>query len=283
VLARIKTALRVHALERRARSASKREQAALERVGAHVFSASRSAGLDERSPPDARATYEQLLAVRTRLEQRDSALARSLADDRRDYADASELARWAVIGRGLLDRAALRDRAKHERRECARLERELGRAALDGADVLRTHVPEPLAADVAAARTAGRTATDERAKLLEPYAGKPLPGWLAAAVREVRVFLGFVWDGLSKKFILRAPAIAGLLVGWWLGRKFSDSTMVAWAHEHIGIDLRDAAEKQQQERLAFWLPLLAAALCSYVGWTITTRVRRKYASEGETK
>jgi hypothetical protein len=144
---------------------------------------------------------------------------------------------------------------------------------------LKASVPAPIAVEFASARDDAAGARAERAKLLEPFHGEPLPSWLAASLREVRVFLGYLWDQLSKRFFLRAPALAGLLVGWWLGRHFSDSTAASWVHEHIGFDVRGRSEVEAKERLAFWLPLFAAALCSYIASFVALRVQRKYAPQ----
>ncbi len=278
MLKRIQIAWRARGLEKALRAISQREDAALARAGAQVFSGLRHGDAATGAGP----STDRLAVLVDRDAARAGALERSLALDRRDFAEASQLARWAVIGRGILDRAALRDRAKRDDRERTELERELGRLALDDAHPeLRALVPKDRANEVALVRDEARVTREAIATLIEPYGGQPLPTGLAVTLREIQNFLGFVWDQLSKRLFLRAPALAGLLVGWWLGQRFSDSAIVAWAHEHIGLDLRGTSEKRWHETLSFWLPLFAAALCSYVGWVIAGRAQHKYASPDE--
>jgi hypothetical protein len=123
-----------------------------------------------------------------------------------------------------------------------------------------------------AARRARRTR-----QALEPYGGQPLPGWLGGTLHEVRVFLGFVWEQLSKKFFLRAPAIAGLLVGWWLGRSFSSSEAATWVHHTSELDVRDRGEVETKARLAFW------CRCSPRGAVLVHRVVRRAARAAQVR
>lgn len=267
MLSRIQIAWRASRLEKRLSAIAAREDVALSRAGAQAFAALRHAPPTAPISSEIREKLARLRLLADRADAREGALERSLAADRRDFAEASQLARWAVIGRGILDRAAMRDRAKRDARERAAIERELGRLTIGDSN----------ADEVARICSEAIALREELTKLVEPYGGEPLPTWLAVLLRELRTFFGFVWEQLSKRLFLRAPAIAGLLVGWWLGRNFSDSPIATWAHEHIGLDLRGRSEKEWHEMLAFWLPLLAAALCSYIGWAVATRVQRKYA------
>jgi hypothetical protein len=281
-LARLKVAFAALGLEGRAKKAERREASALVKAGEHVFAALR-AELDTGAlVPRASELVAKLRLIETQAATLSVGLEESLARDRDDFARASQAMRWVVVVRGVFDRILLRGDLRRQERERPALERELGRVAFDGEHpTLRALVPDAIAKQITDARADAASARTERAKSLKPFGGQPLPGWLGATLHEVRVFLGFVWEQLSKKFFLRAPALAGLLVGWWLGRSFSSSEAATWVHQHIGLDVRDRGEVETKARLAFWLPLFAAALCSYIAAFVALRVQRKYAPETE--
>lgn len=275
VLARLQAAWAAKRLETRANSAVEREKNALGRLGAQVFVALEANGAPE-------STRELVAALRASVERVTShggARERSLAADRRDFADATQLVRWAVIFRGLLERVVLRDRETRDEETRFELEEQLGRLALDGDSAeLRAFVPAKGAIEVAAAREDLRLAREERARLLAAYDGHALPDWLAAALRELANFVGFMWDQLTRKFFVRAPALAGLLVGWWIARRYTGSTH-GTVLANLGLSDKQAVDADTLKQMEFWLPLTAGALCAYVSWVIARRVQNKYAPQ----
>jgi len=269
------------ALARREREAAKREERALTELGAAVFTSARIGPGAPVAEEEVRALWEQLERAEQRTAAARAALESSLDSDRRDFARASQLVRWLVVARGWLDRCILRDVLRREARGRPSIERDLGRAALEsGEDALRALVPAALASEAAGAREDARRARGEREALLAPYGGRALPQGLATAVHEIGVFLGFVRAQLTSKLYLRIPALASLLVGWWIASHYTDD----WVERDLGTFRRifgGGGEKtyvdpDTRRILAFWLPLLAAALCSYLGFVVASRVQRKY-------
>jgi hypothetical protein len=247
----------------------------LQRAGAQVFRSLRDRG--EVSEGSVLETLERLRDIEQRAATVGAALEQSLATDRRDFAGASDLARWAVVGRGVLERVVLRERARRAQRERAELERELGRTAFDGAHPeLRRHLPDADASELAAARSEVDAAAVLEKHLCEPYGGEPLPAWLRSVLNETRSFFRHVWKQLSSRLFLRAPAIAGLFAGWWIARTFTDSALESLLHD-VGLGGRRGISATTMSWLSFWLPLVAAALCSYLGAFVATRVQRRYA------
>jgi len=304
-LARFKVALEARRLRSIVRRAERREALALERAGAHIRDrlrlttggangGTRGAADDPvRAAPDDSArvredeTVRDLCARIDRAADRASglhaALDGSLAADRRDFAHASELARWAVIARGTLDRFVLREQARIAERERASHERDLGRAAFDGAhSELRARTPEAVAKEIDAARADALAARAMTREITAPYGGDPLPRWLRAAVRETRAFALHVWKELSSRIFVRAPALAGLFAGWWITRTFTDSALESVLHD-VGLGGRRGISPATMSELAFWLPLLAAALCSYLGAFVGARIQRRYTAEASAK
>lgn len=274
---RVTAALEAWSLERSAVAARLRELDALARAGARVFEKLRSEDLS-------RVPEEKSLACCLRLARLDeivvgleSALDRSLAKDRADYAQVAEPLRWIVIARGICDRVVMRARRKHALRERPAIEEALGRVAVDGTDeVLRALVPAEILREVDGERAHARDARERAAALLRPYDGKLAPDWMATVAREITVFGRMLGDQLKRKIVQRPPAIAGLIAGWWVAHAFTDSWLEGQLHA-VGLGGKSYLAPETKERLAFWLPLVAAALCSYVALRIDERVRRRYA------
>ncbi len=273
---RIQAAWEARSLQRTARRAAQREDDALVRAGEQVFEAvqSRSATPQSGEP---RERVELVRAIDERLAVQQARLNASLDVDRNDYQHAGPFARWAVIGRGVLERVALRDRLRRERiaRICALSA--LGRLAVDGPEPsLRPLVPEATTGSVQEPRIEARKALTERDALLAPWAGEPLPPWLRVIARESREFGLHVRKELLSKILLKAPAVAGLFAGWWLGRMFTDSAFEGFLHD-LGLGGRRAISAETMKFLSFWVPLLAAALCGYAGTFVAKRIQQRYS------
>jgi hypothetical protein len=206
-------------------------------------------------PPDVEIA-RQLEALRA-VEQR---IAESLRRDREDYAQVRAWARPLIVLRGLVDRAVLRERARRvdaRRREaCVRF----GATSLE-----RAQGPVADAARAAADASARASAT----------AG-PLPFLL----REASHFGRTVAKEARGQLVPRVPALVGLAVGWWIAQTFTDSSFSATLHSWgIGSGPRHAVRGETLRAMRFWLPLLAAALCSYAGSRLAALVAARYATD----
>jgi len=219
--------------------------------------------------------------VRTRghaQEHLDTALRASFEEDRADFATASQWARPFVIVRGVAARVVLQDRLRMSLRTRDEALERLGRAALDG---LVKAPREPFVVDAmnrardARARLSGFAT--HRATLLEPFGGSLLPDWTVALGREISAFGASVVRVLGNQFVPRLPALAGLAAGWWVTSTFTDSHFAATLHSWgIGDGPTWAVSSETFDRLQFWLPIAAAAVCSYLGNRFAKRLRARY-------
>jgi hypothetical protein len=257
------------------------EGLALERAGERFRAV--AAGLQpgfetpwEKPVADALAPVIALEEHERELAQR---LATSLAADRRDYrATDSDLGRWLIVVRGILDRLVVRDEAWRARRELPGRLRELGARVM--ADAAATEaLPADERARAAAAQKALRDAASEREALLAPYGGQALPNPLRVLVAECATFFEFVRDELSKKVVLRLPAYAAMGAAWWVTHHFTSGRFEGRLNHYFGVG-RTGLSPEAIDWMSFWLPVLAAALLAYVLSTLTKRVRRRYLDEG---
>jgi hypothetical protein len=277
---RFRAAFASFSLDGKIRAARKREKKFMTDAGTDIVA---SMPLVDLPQADAQALRDRIGDIVLEMNALDLALRGSLEKDRQDYAKASQLMRWIVVGRGLLDRWILKDRVRFHLRERARLSHELGALAFDGThDPLLNDVPAPIREGVVKARADIAAARSERAKLLAPWNGEPLPPWLATAVRETRAFFRHIWEHLSKRLFLRAPAIAALIVAWWIANHYTASFTERLRHS-MGFGGRAPMDPGTLAQIKFIAPILAAALCSYLMSLVAVHVQRKYATPGKTE
>jgi hypothetical protein len=164
--------------------------------------------------------------------------ARSLELDR---ADEAQVALWmlpVVCLRGLAARAVLRHRVARGHRALRARYEELGRAALGGSSAGGD--PSAVARE--------RSAPEGRAR--------------AEAARFGEAF----WKQLRPAILPRAPALAGLAAGWWIANTYTDSRWKSLARSiGIGSGGTTLVSGDTYRAMHFWLPLLAAAVCAYLG------------------
>jgi hypothetical protein len=200
--------------------------------------------------PEIRALDEKVAAL-------EWALGLSVERDRQDYAAVSRWAQPLVVVRGIVDRLVTRALIRRGLQERALACERHGSASLEAA--------RGLDADFA------RGARD--ARLLAESQVEPLP----AAVREVHHFGTFVAKEAKGQLVPRLPALAGLAVGWWIAQTFTDSQLSATLHAWgLGAGPRHAVRSETLRAMSFWLPLLAAAVCSYAGSRLSALVRARY-------
>lgn len=258
MLARLKAQYHEIRLGLRIQRLRRRERAALRRLGDEA--ARTGGGGDESLAP--------LVAQIAEGERRAAALlAEVRASLETDRADLRVVASWvkpAVVLRGLCTRLVLRHRRSAERRGL--------RPRLEALGDLVTRSPECAAAlgslprEVAAIRDRLTAVTAERDRWGAPYGGRALPPWTARAAGEATMFARAVGAQLRSHLLPKAPAIAGLCVGWWIANTYTDSHLrSALRSVGIGSGGTRVVSSSTYEAMTFWLPLLAAALCAYLG------------------
>jgi hypothetical protein len=277
-VARFAAAVSAAQWNHRIRKAQARERKALVEAGAALAASPSPAVASDPAAQALRVKIDEMEVTATELR---TAMETSLGKDREDWGRATQLMRWVVVHRGLLDRWILRDRMKYQRREADKLRRELGALAFDGAhDVLRALVPDAMRGGIEKARADIASAQAARAQRLAPWHGEPLPGWMYVAVRETREFLKHFWDQLSRRLFLRVPAIGALVAGWWIANHYSDSTLER-IQRSMGFGGREHLSAETLAALKFWMPILCAAVCTYIVSAIAIRIQRKYAAPKE--
>lgn len=223
---------------------------------------------------------ESVLELDAQRELLAEAAQASLDRDRADYALVPAWGRAFVIARGLFDRAAIGTRVLHLRRLRRAACQELGRFAHEqtAGGAQGVEAAEAAAAEARATAAALEAAREERRRLLERAGAHPVAAVLPSVGREAGALGASIVRELRGQLMPRVPALAGLAVGWWIANTFTDSsfraTLSRWG---IGSGPRHAVDSGTYRALAFWLPLLAAALCSYAGSRLADAIRKRYA------
>lgn len=243
----------------------RRERAALRRLGQAVAAtgASGGEGLGRlKSEIDGALARIEALTAESRT---------SLDTDRADVAVVAPWVRPIVVLRGLCVRLVLRHRQAAIRR-ALRLRYE----AVGGLAAASAEFWSPLEREVTAVRTELARVAAERERWVAPFRGTAFPGWTARARFETREFGRAVRSQLRAHLLPKAPALAGLAVGWWIANTYTDSHLRS-ALRSIGIGSGGTrvVSSGAYEAMSFWLPLLAAALSAYAG----ERVRGLYRVE----
>ncbi len=98
------------------------------------------------------------------------------------------------------------------------------------------------------------------------------------AAREVTALARPFVDEVRTRALPRLPALAGLAAGWWIARTYTDSRFSATLHAlGIGSGPRRVVSTERLHAMQFWLPVVAAAVCSYASGRIAALVRARYA------
>jgi hypothetical protein len=85
---------------------------------------------------------------------------------------------------------------------------------------------------------------------------------------------------LRSQLLPRAPALAGLAVGWWIANTYTDSHFRSVLRSvGIGQGGTRVVSSATYDAMRFWLPLLAAALCAYLGDRIANHYRKPLPPE----
>jgi hypothetical protein len=258
VFARLHTQVHEVRLDLRGRHLRHRERLELRRLGEKVARA--EAGGSE--------SFARLVGEIAEAEGRAAALAaEGRASLEADRADLRAVAAWvkpAVVLRGLCTRLVLWHRRSLERRALRPRFEALGELATGSAE--RGAEPGSLVREVAAVRGRLAAVVAERERWVAPYGGSALPDWTTRAGAEAVVFGRAVLTQLRSHLLPKAPAIAGLTVGWWIANTYTDSHLrSALRSLGIGSGGTRVVSSSTYDAMTFWLPLLAAALCAYLG------------------
>ena len=258
-------------LDRRLRAASKVERKLLVDAGKHL------SALPEPAQPDLQALKDRITPEIDLLASLRSELKHSLENDRRDYKKASQLMRWVVIARGMLDRLILRDRIRSHRKECDQMMHDLGLLACDGQhDAAHAALPEGLRHGLQGSRRDIAALREERTALLAPWNGQAWPEWLANGIRETKELGHHIGSQISRKLFLRTPALGALIAAWWIANTYTSNSL-EMIGQKLGFGGRTAISHQTLERMSFWVPIFAAGLASYLTTVLAKQVQKKYA------
>jgi hypothetical protein len=259
MFARLHTQVHEVRLDLRGRQLRHRERLELRRLGEKVARA--EAGGSE--------AFARLVGEIAEAEGRAAALAaEGRASLEADRADLRAVAAWvkpAVVLRGLCTRLVLWHRRSLERRALRPRFEALGELATGSAEPGGGE-PGSLAREVAAVRGQLAAVIAERERWVAPYGGSALPDWTTRAGAEAVGFGRAVLTQLRSHLLPKAPAIAGLTVGWWIANTYTDSHLrSALRSLGIGSGGTRVVSSSTYEAMTFWMPLLAAALCAYLG------------------
>jgi hypothetical protein len=266
MLARLHAQSREILLELRFRRLRRRERLTLRRLGGDVA----------RTGADGNEALAALLAEIAQGERRAAALLdeyqASLEADRADLRVMASWMRPVVVLRGLCTRQVLRHRRSIELRAARPLLERLGTVVAESPG---SHsAGGSLVLEVVALREALTLVASERERCGAPYGGSAFPRWTSQAARETMGFGRAVVTQLRSYLLPKGPAIAGLCVGWWLANTYTDSHLrSALRSLGIGSGGTRVVSSSTYEAMTFWLPLLAAALCAYLGERLSAYYR----------
>jgi len=132
----------------------------------------------------------------------------------------------------------------------------------------------PAARDVQAIRTELASAASERERRIAELDARPLPAWMERARGEGKHFGGALWTQLRSQLMPKAPALAGMAMGWWITSRYTDSHARSILRSvGIGHGGTHVVSGSMYKAMQFGLPLLAAAVCAYVGGRIAAAIR----------
>lgn len=267
MLARLHAQLHEVRLDLQGRRLRHQERSAHRRLGQEVA----------RGRVGGHEAFARLVGEITEGERRVAALVaegqESLVADRADLLAVAAWVKPVVVLRGLCTRLVLRHRRWLESQALRRHFEALGKRATELAE--RGAGPGSLGREVALVRGQLAAVTAERERWGAPYGGRALPKWTGQADAEAGRFGRAFLAQLRSHLLPKAPAIAGLAVGWWIANTYTDSHLrSALRSLGIGSGGTRVVSSSTYEAMTFWLPLLAAALCAYLGERIAAHYRQ---------
>jgi hypothetical protein len=265
MLSRLNAQLHEIRLDLHGRWLRRQERVALRRLGEAV-----AGGPEGPEPGEAARLTADLAADGRRLDEFAAEAAASLEADRTDLGAVAPWMRPVVIARGVCARAVLRHRRALHRRALGPRFEALG--ALVVADQARE------ASDIHAARASLGRLRLERERRLASFGETAHPAWARHAAVESAGLVRAILGQLRAALLPKAPALAGLAVGWWVANTYTDSHFrSALRSVGIGSGGTHVVSGSSFKAMSFWLPLLAAAVCAYLGERIVRYYRARRA------
>jgi hypothetical protein len=241
----------------------RQERVALRRLGGEIARASDRGGQEELS---------RIIAEIGDAHRRLAALAsESDASIEADRIDLRRVAAWikpVVVTRGVCTRLVLRHQRRAVRGQLDARHEALGAGAVRlGMGVAR---PELMHARAGLGRVQA-----ELEQRLAAFGGTAHPAWTARAGAEAVGFGRAILSQLRAHLLPKAPALAGMVAGWWIANTFTDSPVHSVLRSvGIGRGGTHVVSGSTYKAMHFWLPLLAAALCAYLGERIASYYRQ---------
>jgi hypothetical protein len=215
------------------------------------------------------AILAQITQAREELGALDEERAASLQADRTDLRQVASWIRPLVMARGLSTRGVLHHRAAVVRRRLVPLHEATG--ALAAGRGLGAKRPE-----IAEARASLDRITAERERRLAPFGGTAHPSWMRRAATESATLAGSIVRQLRTTLMPKAPALAGMAMGWWIANTYTDSHARSVLRSlGIGHGGTHVVSGSTYQAMSFWLPLLAAAVCAYLGERLAKFYRQR--------
>jgi hypothetical protein len=241
----------------------RQERAALRRLGEDV-----AAG-PANDNTELRAILTEIAEARRQLGALAEERAASLQADRTDLRRVATWVQPVVIARGLCARAVLHYRAAAVHRRLLPLHEALGALAAEhGLGLKRREVVD--------ARAGLACLTEEREQRLAPFGKTAHPEWMRRAGTEFVGLARAVMRQLRSTLMPKVPALAGLVVGWWIANTYTDSHVrSALRSLGIGHGGTHVVSGSTYKAMSFWLPLLAAAVCAYLGERLAESYRKR--------
>jgi hypothetical protein len=85
---------------------------------------------------------------------------------------------------------------------------------------------------------------------------------------------------LRSMLLPKAPALAGMAMGWWIANTYTDSHVRSVLRSvGIGSGGTRVVSGSAYKAMSFWLPLLAAAMCAYLGERLAAYYRQRGGTE----
>jgi hypothetical protein len=141
-------------------------------------------------------------------------------------------------------------------------------------------LPESLKTGIEEERARAERAAAERGQLLAPFGGRALPPPVSNGLGDLARFALGLGGELRSRLVPRLPGVVGLAAGWWIAHAFTSSH---WEGFMGRLGLRRGGpwvvSPETYERLEFWVPLVAAALCAYLGSRFWRSLERRYTAD----
>jgi hypothetical protein len=248
---------RLHAarLELNGRWLRLQEQAALRRLGEEI-----AAGPARDESSELAGMLSEIESARRGIAALAAESAASIDADRVDLARVAPWMRPAVVARGVCARLVLRHRSGAVRRGLRPRYEALGHLASLAGTEAGGH------REIADVRNGLERVRAERERRLAPLDGWALPAWTERAGAEAAGIGRAIVAQLRSHLLPKAPALAGMVVGWWIANTYTDSHVRSVLRSvGIGSGGTRVVSGSTYKAMSFWMPLLAAALCAYLG------------------